>query len=808
MSSPGSKQASRKTKTPQEKEISYLKSQLQGFELLLQQNAELESEVTRLNTELDTATLSIVKRGYLHKWRDHEIGYASRWGLRYFSLQGHTLSYYGDESESRPRRTFDLSHCVVRAEGTKKNGQFHVISIYLARSDADEAEDPLDDSFADFNDDYSPAMALMVRVSTEKKAEAQQWLEMLEQGCAFTELTKGEPEIADMHDASGILGTIGTTKTSDTAPFIEDLPEPAGGDLSPVLLRRVRSSNLALQKSVSRQALARKVLEARGGEAYNDESCAPSSSSYSAVSKAKPGNLSIEIPSGNELRRRGNAKEVTSISGSGNNNKSDIVLAPSTPGGTKKRRPIKDFPAYKPMHTKSNWSPLSHERGQGEINYRGFFNLALIVFVLSNLRIIVDSHTKYGFLPAWKNILSATEGHSSLLDWALSKPGISLFSWCTQILIHWRLEKFYRYTNLSERSVLVINLVVGFLNIVIPCVWVWGSTAHWGGRMLYLFQSVIMWMKLISYAHANKDLRGNHKKTLQRKNSSENLLAGTGTNSGSGYDDNKKPLSSSQFTEVKDIKPPYLKYPQNLTLGNLIHFICVPSLTYQLNYPESPRTRWKHVFTIVFRMIIVSGLMLFGIEQYMKPAIMEAVIAVDNMDLTNILTTILKISVPNTYVWLLMFYFYFHLWLNLCAELTCFGDRQFYKDWWNARTIETYWRHWNLPVHNWMLRHLYYPMLRSGTGKLGATFVVFFFSAVAHEVILSLPFKRVGIHAFTGMLIQAPLTTFTKWVDRRYDNALFGNAIFWFTFCIFGQPLGMILISYDHWVAGKVALAV
>lgn len=26
--------------------------------------------------------------------------------------------------------------------------------------------------------------------------------------------------------------------------------------------------------------------------------------------------------------------------------------------------------------------------------------------------------------------------------------------------------------------------------------------------------------------------------------------------------------------------------------------------------------------------------------------------------------------------------------LNILAEVLCFGDREFYKDWWNAQTVE------------------------------------------------------------------------------------------------------------------------
>ena len=40
---------------------------------------------------------------------------------------------------------------------------------------------------------------------------------------------------------------------------------------------------------------------------------------------------------------------------------------------------------------------------------------------------------------------------------------------------------------------------------------------------------------------------------------------------------------------------------------------------------------------------------------------------------------VLKLALPSTYAWLLGFYCLFHLWLNVLAELTRFGDREFYK---------------------------------------------------------------------------------------------------------------------------------
>lgn len=64
------------------------------------------------------------------------------------------------------------------------------------------------------------------------------------------------------------------------------------------------------------------------------------------------------------------------------------------------------------------------------------------------------------------------------------------------------------------------------------------------------------------------------------------------------------------------------------------------------------------------------------------------------------------------------------------------------KDWWNSTEVSAYWRLWNLPVHYWLIRHLYFPCLRFNMSKTMATFIVFFFSAVMHELLISVPFRE------------------------------------------------------------------
>jgi len=158
-----------------------------------------------------------------------------------------------------------------------------------------------------------------------------------------------------------------------------------------------------------------------------------------------------------------------------------------------------------------------------------------------------------------------------------------------------------------------------------------------------------------------------------------------------------------------------------------------------------------------------------------------------------------NLALGSTYTWLLFFYTYFHLGLNLLAELLRFGDRVFYKDWWNASEVSSYWRLWNVPVHYWLIRHVYFPCIRMRMSKNAATFIVFFVSAVIHEVLISIPFHMISYWSFIGMMGQLPLITFTKYFDSKFQGSSIGNVIFWLSFCVVGQPMAILLYAIDFW---------
>ena len=113
-------------------------------------------------------------------------------------------------------------------------------------------------------------------------------------------------------------------------------------------------------------------------------------------------------------------------------------------------------------------------------------------------------------------------------------------------------------------------------------------------------------------------------------------------------------------------------------------------------------------------------------------------------------------------------------------------------------------RLWNMPVHYWLVRHVYFPCIRIGLSKKGATFVVFLLSAVLHEVLISVPCHMIRIWSFLAMMGQIPLIILTKKIDKRMPGSSIGNIIFWISFCLVGQPMAMLLYTIDYWETHSV----
>ena len=468
--------------------------------------------------------------------------------------------------------------------------------------------------------------------------------------------------------------------------------------------------------------------------------------------------------------------------------------------GGKDGRPKRDaMVGSSPVHARTTHSLLSSERISFS-NQNGLVNLTMLALLAANFRLVLENMLKYGvrFNP-WRvvrGILTPANNPPLELCWpllallALAALGIERFALAA-------LRREQRWLDAaakkkddvaaarraaladaaaSEWVVFALNFVNTSAILGVPAAVIHYTHSELLPGFALCTVSVILWLKTVSYAHCNWDLRMAHRAGELRDGERDSAWV------------------------PRDCAA-QLKYPENLTLRNLGYFLAAPTLCYQLSYPRSERFRLKWLLRRVLMFALTITLMMFMIEQYVNPLIHNSLQPMMSMDWLRLFERVLKLSLPNLYLWLLMFYAGFHLWLNIAAELTMFGDREFYKEWWNATTIGEYWRLWNQPVHQWMLRHCYFPCVRHGVPKVWAGIIVFFVSAVFHEWIVALPLHMVKGWAFLGIMFQVPLMLVTEKLKQQFNSDRIGNAIFWISFCILGQPLCIMLYYHDYYKA-------
>jgi diacylglycerol O-acyltransferase-1 len=250
-------------------------------------------------------------------------------------------------------------------------------------------------------------------------------------------------------------------------------------------------------------------------------------------------------------------------------------------------------------------------------------------------RLVIENFQKYGFL-----IKMRVDLHNMYV-WDRSWP--SLLALLTVVgspcLAH-SIETYASESKVTLKQATVAHTLLIIAVFFIPIFTVYYSRSHFDLAIVLMFVMLTFWMKLVSFAHVRTDLRR-------------------------GFADSKDKSGSSASP----------------TLAHVYFFVAAPTLVYQDAYPRSPSIRWRFVVRRLLELLACTGLQLFMIEQYVVPTIRNSLTIMDQGDLPRLAERVLKLAVPNTCIWLLMFYGVFHAFLNLTAELLRFGDRLFYRDW-------------------------------------------------------------------------------------------------------------------------------
>nr|XP_056700587.1 sterol O-acyltransferase 1-like [Euleptes europaea] len=183
--------------------------------------------------------------------------------------------------------------------------------------------------------------------------------------------------------------------------------------------------------------------------------------------------------------------------------------------------------------------------------------------------------------------------------------------------------------------------------------------------------------------------------------------------------------------------PPKTNSVQLPRLSQYLYFLFAPTLIYRDEYPRTPTRRWSYVASMFAQVL---GSLFYAYYVFMRLCI--PIYRNYNQEPFNsrgLVLCIFNSILPGMLMLFLVFFSFLHCWLNAFAEMLRFGDRMFYKDWWNSTSYANYYRTWNVVVHDWLYYYAYrdFRWFFGKKFKSAAMLFVFAVSAAVHEYILA-----------------------------------------------------------------------
>lgn len=387
------------------------------------------------------------KRGYLFKWQDRSIGWGgTKWDLRFVCIEGGKLSYYRTHTDEAPRYVLALRGFGVRDDGFKLNKRH-------TRKKGKGKTPPLDEVGAYFH-------VFSIYQRRDSFMDEYDGIEDEQEGVVPL-LRFSTPSLAEKNQWVRLIVKACAYCDSD------DFLSAEAARLAEEEKQKQQQITMAFEIPILKQK--RGTLPAL----------------YFAPQEPPP--LS-RVPSGSKIKVPSNYQTKSG----------DMNAAKSNPRSTS------GYPASRPMHRSAAPSYLSEEAQMQ--NYRGIFNLAMIILIVSNFRILLDTMRRHGFVLSYLHMPDLL--HLFSQDSWEATPFVSQFALlqvfivCT-FAIEWLLSR----KKLSERTGGCLHFVNAHSCLLSSIYIVWNfidSPAKGGILLIY---ATVTWMKLLSYVHANGDYR-------------------------------------------------------------------------------------------------------------------------------------------------------------------------------------------------------------------------------------------------------------------------------------------------------------
>lgn len=414
------------------------------------------------------------------------------------------------------------------------------------------------------------------------------------------------------------------------------------------------------------------------------------------------------------------------------------------------------------------------------ISLKGFTNFIVVLMILFNFRLAAYNISRsYRYLEIVKWPLYI------LADTASIPPFLAAVYLLVATCISLQAEKLLAAGTVGEKTFLAMVVTNVAMLLVVPPVLLLPVRTNLPASLACIWMTIVVWLKLVSYHMVNSWSRRNGR--CEQKTGSEQVAT-------------EKQGATCQYTNGAtsngDTAKPVV-YPNNLNAADIWYFMFAPTLCYELNFPQRPKIRKIFLFRRTVELIALPLLVCLLLNQWGRPIMGMVVKAYKEKDMWELFKAYIDMVVWNTVCWIIMSFWLFHTCLNWLGELLRFADRNFYRDWWNADSVKSFWNRWNLPVHNWCSRHIYAPLVAAGVPKSFAQLAVFAVSAFFHEYVMSVPLKGLYGWAFIGMAMQLPLFyLYDNVIHERYPNA--GNAIILVLF-IFAMPAVIVMYYCEYY---------